>query len=108
MNGIDFQLGLAATSGRAASAEKPAIAKQAETSEQKLKDVAQEFEALFLQEMLKSMRAASDAISKDGLFSSKQERFYRDWYDSLLAQDIAKKQGLGLADVIERQMSEKF
>ena len=96
MNGMDLQLGLAVTAGRTNNTEKPAIAKQAEATEQeKLKDVAQEFEALFLQEMLKSMRAASDAISEDGLFDSKQEQFYRDWYDSLLAQDISQKTGIG-------------
>ena len=48
---------------------------QASNGEQEVNDeVLQQFEALFLQQMLKSMRTAS---LSDGLFQSEQSDFYR-------------------------------
>ncbi len=69
---------------------------------QALKAAAQQFEAVLLQMMLKSMRAASP---KDGLFDSEQTRFYEEMLDAQLAQVMAAKGGMGLAAVIERQLS---
>lgn len=67
-----------------------------------LKAAAQQFEAVFLQMMLKSMRAASP---QDGPFDSEQTRFYQELLDSQLAQVMAAKGGTGLAKMIEQQMS---
>jgi flagellar protein FlgJ len=69
---------------------------------QALKAAAQQFEAVFLQMMLKSMRAT---VPQEGLFDSDQTRFYQELLDSQLAQVLAAKGGTGLAKVIERQMS---
>jgi flagellar protein FlgJ len=68
-----------------------------------LKAAAQQFEAVFLQMMLKSMRAATP---QDGPFDSEQTKFYQELLDSQLAQVMAAKGGTGLAKVIERQMSQ--
>lgn len=51
--------------------------------------------------MLKSMR---DASLGGGLMDSKQSEFYRDMYDKQIAVDMAQKQGIGLADVLKRQL----
>lgn len=67
-----------------------------------LKAAAQQFEAVFLQMMLKSMRAT---VPQDGMFESDQTRFYQELLDSQLAQVMAAKGGTGLAAVIERQLS---
>lgn len=67
-----------------------------------LKAAAQQFEAVFLQMMLKSMRAATP---QDGPFDSEQTRFYQELLDSQLAQVMAAKGGTGLAKMIEQQMS---
>ena len=64
-------------------------------------EIIQQFEALFLQQMLKSMRTASLA---EGLFQSDQSEFYRDMYDQQIATDLAKKELLGIAQVINRQL----
>ena len=69
---------------------------------QALKAAAQQFEAVLLQTMLKSMRAASP---QDSMFESDQTRFYQEMLDSQLAQVMAAKGGTGLAAVIERQLS---
>jgi flagellar protein FlgJ len=69
---------------------------------QALKAAAQQFEAVFLQMMLKSMRAT---VPQQGMFDNDQTRFYQELLDSQLAQVMAAKGGTGLAKVIERQMS---
>ena len=67
-----------------------------------LKAAAKQFEAIFLQMMLKSMRAATPQSSP---FDSDQTRFYQELLDAQLAQVMAAKGGTGLAAVIERQLT---
>ncbi len=67
-----------------------------------LRAAAQQFEAVFLQMVLKSMRAATP---QTGPFDSDQTRFYQELLDAQLAQAMAAKGGTGLAAVIERQLS---
>jgi flagellar protein FlgJ len=69
---------------------------------QALKAAAQQFEAVFLQMVMKSMRATTP---QDGMFDSEQTRFYQDLLDSQMAQVMSAKGGTGLAAVIERQLS---
>lgn len=67
-----------------------------------LKAAAQQFEALFLQMVLKSMR---DATPSDGLFDSEQTRLYESLLDQQLSQVLAARGNTGLAAVIERQLA---
>lgn len=69
---------------------------------QAVRATARQFEAVFLQMMLKSMRAASP---QSGPFDSDQTRFYQELLDAQLAQVMAAKGGTGLAAVIERQLT---
>ena len=64
-------------------------------------EVLRQFEALFLQQMLKSMRTASLG---EGLFQSDQSEFYRDMYDQQIATDLASKEIVGIANLINRQL----
>lgn len=67
-----------------------------------LKAVAQQFEALFLQMVLKSMR---DAIPREGLLDSDQSRMYESLLDQQMAQVLGSKGGgTGLAAMIEKQL----
>ena len=68
-----------------------------------VKDVARQFEALFLQMMLKSMREASG--TGEGLFDNDQTRMYTSMLDQQLSQVMAKR-GTGLAEVIARQLGQ--
>jgi flagellar protein FlgJ len=68
--------------------------------EQASKAVAQQFEAVFLQMMLKSMR---DATPQDGPTDSDQTRMYTSMLDQQIAQSLSAK-GIGLADVMLRQL----
>lgn len=79
------------------------IQRQTKSNDPKaLKAAAQQFEALFLQMVLKSMR---DATPKEGLFDSEQSRMYESLLDQQLAQVMSSKKGIGLAAVLERQMT---
>jgi flagellar protein FlgJ len=66
-----------------------------------VKQVATQFEALFMQMVLKSMR---DATPKSGLLDSSEQQTYTSMLDEQLAQKIAAG-GTGLGDVIARQLS---
>ncbi|GKW49237.1 flagellar assembly peptidoglycan hydrolase FlgJ [Halomonas sp. NCCP-2165] len=67
-----------------------------------LEGAAQQFEALFLQRMLKSMRAA---IPDSDLMNSQQTRFYTELHDQQLAQHLsARGGGMGLAEALVRQL----
>lgn len=70
--------------------------------DQALKEVAKQFEALFVHMMLKSMR---DATPKDGMFDSQQTQFYTEMLDQQLAQSMSSK-GIGLADMMVRQLTQ--
>jgi flagellar protein FlgJ len=67
-----------------------------------LKEVARQFEAIFLSNVLKSMRAAKLA---DGITDNDQSKFYNDMYDQQLAVHLSGKPGVGLADLIVKQLS---
>jgi flagellar protein FlgJ len=67
-----------------------------------LKAAAQQFETLFLQMVMKSMR---DAVPQDGLFNSDQSRFYTGMLDQQMAQNLATSgKGVGFARLIEQQL----
>jgi len=73
-----------------------------ENSPEAIKAAAQQFEALFLQMVLKSMR---DATPHEGIFDSEQSRMYQGLLDQQLSQVLSTKGGTGLAALIEKQMS---
>jgi flagellar protein FlgJ len=73
-----------------------------ENSPQGIKQAAQQFEALFLQIVLKSMR---EATPHESMFDSDQSRMYESLLDQQLAQVLsAKGRGTGLAAMIEKQL----
>lgn len=66
-----------------------------------LRQVASQFESLFINMMLKSMR---DASLGEGIFESDQTETYRGIADQQLAMDMSGKGGMGLTDMIVRQL----
>ena len=69
-----------------------------------LKAAAQQFEALFLQMVMKSMR---DATPQDGMLNSDQSRFYTGMLDQQMAQNMASSRGgVGFARLIEQQLGQ--
>lgn len=66
-----------------------------------IRQVAKQFESLFVNMMLKSMR---DTLPENELFGSNAERMYQDMYDKQLSMQISNGKGIGLANAIERQL----
>ncbi len=70
-----------------------------------IRKVAQEFESLFMNEMLKSMRSANEVFAKDNPMNSEAAKQYQDMYDHQLSVSLATQgHGIGLADVLVKQM----
>jgi peptidoglycan hydrolase FlgJ len=72
-----------------------------QSSPEALKSAAQQFEAVFMNMLMKSMREASP---QDGMFDSEQTRMYTSMLDQQLSQKLASR-GIGLADMMVRQLS---
>jgi flagellar protein FlgJ len=66
-----------------------------------IRKVAQQFESMFTRMMLKSMR---DTVGTDPLFGSDAQQTYQGMYDDQLAIQMSKGRGLGLADMLVRQL----
>ena len=66
-----------------------------------LKSAAKQFEALFMNMMLKSMRQAG---GQDSPFDNEQSRMYTSMLDQQFSQNMANR-GMGLADALVRQLS---
>ncbi|HEB86203.1 MAG TPA: flagellar assembly peptidoglycan hydrolase FlgJ [Gammaproteobacteria bacterium] len=76
--------------------------KEAQNNPEKtLKTVARQFESLFMQMMLKSMR---DASFGDPVFDTSQSRFYQDMFDKQLSLNLSQGRGIGLAEMLEKQL----
>ena len=64
---------------------------------------AKQFEALFMNMIMKSMR---DATPQDGMFDNSETKTYTAMMDQKVSENLAKR-GVGLADVLFRQLSAK-
>jgi flagellar protein FlgJ len=67
-----------------------------------IRAAAQQFESLFTNMMLKSMR---DAKLGQGLGDSQQSDLYQDMYDQQISLKMAQGKGLGLADMLVQQLT---
>jgi flagellar protein FlgJ len=70
-------------------------------SPEALKAAAKQFEALFMNMIMKSMREAS---LQESIVDNDQSRMYTSMLDQQLSQNLANR-GLGLADMLTRQLS---
>jgi flagellar protein FlgJ len=71
-------------------------------SPEAIREAAQQFEAVFIQMMLKSMRAAS--ASEGGILDNDQSRLYHELFDQQIALSMARQGRLGIADLVARQL----
>lgn len=71
-----------------------------EQSPEAARETARQFEGLFIQMMIKSMRAA---IPVEGGFDSQQVRFFQGLFDQQISLSLAGSGGIGLADVLYQQ-----
>ncbi len=67
------------------------------------KAVAQQFEGLFIQMMLKDMRSAA---TMDKSQHSSYMDFYTDMYDKQISQMLSQQGGIGIANLMQKQMAQ--
>lgn len=71
--------------------------KAQQKSDKALRESATQFEAMFLQEMLKSMRAT---VEKSDLMGSDTEEQFTQMYDRELSMALARRNTLGVANMV--------
>lgn len=69
-----------------------------------LQAAAEQFEAMFLQQILKQMRKASDVLSEGSSMRSRELDTMRDFYDEVLAEKLAGQRNTGIADMLVEQL----
>lgn len=87
----------------AAKLEKAAAALKDDKEKAKLKEVCKDMEAVFLNLMLSKMR---ETVPKSKLMGdSSQEELFQSMLDSEMTKNLAKAGGMGLADMLYKQLT---
>lgn len=73
--------------------------------ETKLKKACQDFEAVFIGQLWKQMRAS---VPKEGMFHSKEEEQYLSMFDQELSLKMARSGGIGLSDMLYTSLSQRL
>ncbi|WP_415882397.1 flagellar assembly peptidoglycan hydrolase FlgJ [Neptuniibacter sp. QD34_54] len=77
-------------------------------SDEGLRQAAQQFEQLFVNMLLKSMRDANAAFGEDNFMNSSQTKLYQSMFDNQIAMELSgSSKGIGLTDVLVRQLGGK-
>ncbi len=78
---------------------------QKKIDEEKLKKACMEFESIFVQQLLKSMR---QTIPESGVFGeSSQKNLFQSLFDQELSRNLANQRGLGVGKMLFDQMWKK-
>ena len=76
---------------------------------EKLKQIAQQFEAMMMQMMLKSMRQANAVFAEGNPLGSSQQDFYQEMFDQQIGVSLSGNgRGMGIADALVRQLQSRF
>ncbi|HCA7077513.1 TPA: rod-binding protein [Citrobacter sedlakii] len=74
--------------------------------ENDLQKAAQQFEAIFLRNMMKEMRKTNELFdSKDNPMNSDSGRMMQGFYDDQMCTSLAQHHGIGIAAMIVKQLS---
>ena len=69
-------------------------------SQETAREAARQFEALFVQMMLKSMRDANAVLGES------QDTTYQEMFDQQIAMEMTRGKGLGIAEMMSRQLGD--
>ena len=69
-----------------------------------IRKTAEQFESYFLQQMMKEMRATVD---KSDLLNGQGMDTWQDMMDKEVSQQMVRRGGIGLADMLEKQMQQQ-
>jgi len=73
-----------------------------------LRGVAEQFEQMFMSMLMKSMRDANESFGEDNPLNSSETKFYEGMMDQQLTMELAQNGGMGLADLLVKQLSQKY
>ncbi|MEX2334271.1 MAG: flagellar assembly peptidoglycan hydrolase FlgJ, partial [Pseudohongiella sp.] len=79
-----------------------------ENSPEALREVAKQFESMFINIMLKGMRAGEEALFSENYLRSNETKFHQESFDNQISLDIANAGGIGLADTLHRQLMHRY
>lgn len=74
-------------------------------NKRKAEEAAKQFEGLLLEQMFKSMWSSLPAENQ--LLGSQEEEYFRDMFNQALAESISEGQGIGIKEVVFREMKNK-
>ncbi len=74
-------------------------------NDKQLREAAQDFEAMFVGILLKQMRASTRALSSEKASFARQT--FEEWQDDMFAKNIAISGGLGVGEVLYRQLQKE-
>ncbi|GAA5213885.1 flagellar assembly peptidoglycan hydrolase FlgJ [Corallincola platygyrae] len=69
-----------------------------------LHEVAKQFEGMFVQMLISSMRQANEAFESDSPFNSRYAKFYENMADQQMSQDLSQSGAFGLAEIMVQQL----
>jgi len=79
-----------------------------ENTPEAMRQVAQQFESVFLGIVLKAMRDSNAVFSEGNYLQSNEMEFHQENFDNQLTLHMSEGQGLGLADVLYEQMMGQY
>ncbi len=79
-----------------------------ENKNQALEKIAEQFESMMVRMMMKSMRSANQVFAEGNFLSSHEGDTYQEMLDDQLALTLSQGKGMGLADVMVRQLKGRF
>lgn len=79
-----------------------------ENSPEALREVAKQFESMFINIMLKGMRAGEEALFADNYLRSNETKFHQENFDNQISLEIANSGGVGLAETLHRQLLQRY
>lgn len=104
---IDPQMAMNAAAQQDLSAQRQRVESlsRSENPQEKrarLQNACESFEAVFIQKMWEQMRAS---LPEDGLMKGKEEKHWQSMYDQELGKSMASVGGIGLADMMMKQLT---
>lgn len=79
-----------------------------ENTPEAMRQVAQQFESVFLGIMLKAMRDSNAVFAEGNYLQSNEMEFHQQNFDNQLSLHMSEGRGLGLADVLYEQMMSQY
>jgi flagellar protein FlgJ len=73
-----------------------------------LEQIGKQFESFFISQVFKSMRAANAVFAEDNPLNSNEMQFRQEMLDQQLSLSLTQGKGLGLAEVLVRQLGEQY